>query len=139
MATTPQAPTQDLIESWRQAQEDLDIRIQTAETTLEPLIHDLHSIRHKVKLCQDKLKDHPHDDGSQAELKSQLEDFEEKEGDKVAEIQAHLQQISRFMEETLRERCAEEVRAAGMKRKSPEDGAGRLLAIDHHSAVGVAG
>ncbi|KAI6832189.1 hypothetical protein KC332_g3457 [Hortaea werneckii] len=127
MATTPGALPQDLIESWRQAQDDLDNRIQTAEATLETLTCDLHSIRHKVKLCENKLEDHPNDDGSQAELKSQLEDFEEKEGDKVAEIQAHLQQISRFMEETLRERCAEEVRAAGMRSKSPEDGAGRIF------------
>ncbi|KAI6859893.1 hypothetical protein KC323_g6421 [Hortaea werneckii] len=127
MTSTPEALPQDFIESWRQTQEDLDNRIQTAEATLGKLIHDLHSARRKVKLCENKLKDHPHDDGSQAELKSQLEDFEEKEGDKVAEIQAHLQQISRFMEETLRERCAEEVRATGMKMENLEDGAGRLL------------
>ncbi|KAI6826182.1 hypothetical protein KC367_g7008 [Hortaea werneckii] len=127
MPTTPEALPQCLIESWRQAQEDLDNRIQNAEATLETLIDDFHSTQQKVQLCNDKLKRHPYDDGSKAELKVQLEDFKGKESNKLASIQARLQQISSLMEETFRERCAEEARAVGMKVRSPEAGARDLF------------
>ncbi|KAI6791606.1 hypothetical protein KC363_g3329 [Hortaea werneckii] len=127
MPTTPEALPQGLIESWRQAQEDLDNRIQNAEANLGELINGLHSTQHKVQLCENKLKRHPYDDGSKAEMKVQLEDFEGKESNKLASIQARLQQISNHIEETFRERCAEEVRAVGMKVKSPEAGARDLF------------
>lgn len=114
---TPKPFPQHLIESWKQAQSDLDNRSTD----------DLHSTRHKVQLCKTKPKNHPHDGGSQAELNIQLKDFEEKERGKVASIQAHVRQISSRMEMTFHDTCVEEVRAVGMERESPEDGARRLL------------
>ncbi|KAI7377562.1 hypothetical protein KC336_g19529 [Hortaea werneckii] len=127
MPMTPETLPQDLIESWREAQSDLDNRIQKAEADLGKLMDILHSTQHKVQLCDNKLKRHPYDDGSKAELKVQLEDFQEKESGNIASIHAHLQQISSLMEETFRERCAEEVRAVGMEVKSPEAGASHLF------------
>ncbi|KAI7214942.1 hypothetical protein KC333_g5724 [Hortaea werneckii] len=127
MATAPDPLPQDVIESWKRAQEDLDNRIQIAEATLGKLTDDLHRSRIPVQVCHIKLKNHPRDDGSKAESEDQLKDSEEMESGKVAQIQAYLQQMSSLMEETFRERCAEEVRAVGMKTKNPEDSASCLL------------
>lgn len=90
MATTPDPLPQDLIESWRQAQSDLDNRVQIAEATLGKLTNDSHGLQHKVQRCKYKYKNHPYDDGSQVELEVQHKDYEEKESGKVAQIQAHL-------------------------------------------------
>lgn len=114
---------------------NLDNRIQIAEATLALLTDDLHRSRIPVQVCHIKLKNHPRDDGARAELGLQLKDSEKEESGKVAQIQTHLQQISSVMEETFRERCAEEVRAVGMKMKSPEDRASRLLEESRSVAV----
>ncbi|KAI7543735.1 hypothetical protein KC331_g7228 [Hortaea werneckii] len=127
MATTPDPLPQDLIESWKRAQEDLDNRIQIAEATLGKLTDDFQHSQKQVQICNGKLKNHTRDDGTKAELEDQVKDLEEKESSKVAQIQTHLQQISSLMEATFHERCVEEARAVGMKMKSPEDRASRLL------------